>query len=73
MTPKDLNLVSYIKEMIDVCTENSIVGFAELFVYAKDNREDWFRVLCDNATLPMVQFLKSKHWELTKYKNNTEE
>ena len=47
-----------IKEMIDFCTENSIVGFAELFIYAKNNREDWFRVLCDNGTITIVQFLE---------------
>lgn len=58
---------SAIGEMIDFCIQNDIVSYAELLLFAKTNREDWFRVLCDNGTLTMVQFLKSRHWEITKY------
>lgn len=54
---------SAIGEMIEFCLQNLVDSYAELLLYAKENREDWFRVLCDNGTVTMVQFLKSKYWE----------
>lgn len=59
-----------IGEMIEFCIENSIVGYAELLLFAKNNRMDWFRVLCDSGTLTIVQFLKSHYWEITKYRES---
>lgn len=53
-----------ISEMIDFCIENGIDSFATLIVYAKENRIDWFQILCDTGTLPIVQFLKSRYWEI---------
>ena len=58
---------SAIGEMIDFCIQNCIESYAQLLLYAKDNRKDWFRVLCDNGTVTMVQFLKSRYWEIHKY------
>lgn len=58
---------SAIGEMIEFCIQNDIVSYARLLLFAKENRQDWFRVLCDNGTLTMVQFLKSHYWEITKY------
>lgn len=58
---------SAIGEMIEFCLQNRIDCYAELLLYAKNNREDWFRVLCDNGTVTIVQFLKSKYWEQNKY------
>lgn len=52
-----------IGEMLEFCTQNNVVSFAELLLYAKNNRNDWFRVLCDSATLTITQFLKSRYWE----------
>jgi len=51
-----------IGEMIDYCEENGIVSFAELLIYARSNRFDWFRVLCDNGAVITDKFLKSKAW-----------
>ena len=53
-----------IGEMIDFCEEDNIVNYAQLLMYAKANREDWFRVLCDNGTMVMKEFLKSRHWAI---------
>lgn len=53
-----------IGEMIDFCVSTGIDSYAELIIYAKNNRMDWFRILCDNGTLPVVQFLKSRYWEM---------
>lgn len=58
---------SAIGEMIEFCLQNRIDSYAELLLFAKNNREDWFRVLCDNGTVTIVQFLKSKYWEQHKY------
>lgn len=62
---------SAIGEMIDFCLQNGVVSYAQLLLFAKESRNDWFRVLCDSGTLTMVQFLKSRYWEVCKYKNNT--
>lgn len=61
-----------IGEMMDFCMQNCIDSYAELILYAKENREDWFRVLCDNGTITIVQFLKSRYWTLTKYDRGNE-
>ena len=51
-----------IGEMIDFCEENGIVSFSELLKYCRMERFDWFRVLCDNGTVVMKEYLKSKSW-----------
>lgn len=51
-----------ISEMIDFCEENAIVSYSELLKYCRMERFDWFRVLCDNGTVVMKEFLKSKSW-----------
>lgn len=58
---------SAIGEMIEFTMKNGIDSYAELLLYAKQNREDWFRVLCDTGTVTIVQFLKSKYWEQHRY------
>lgn len=51
-----------IGEMIDYCEENGIVSYSELLKYCRMERFDWFRVLCDNGTVVMKEYLKSKSW-----------
>lgn len=51
-----------IGEMIDFCVDNNIVSYSQLLIYCRSERFDWFRVLCDNGTLVMKEFLKSKEW-----------
>lgn len=51
-----------IGEMIDFCEENDIVSYSELLKYCRLERFDWFRVLCDNGTVVMKEYLKSKSW-----------
>lgn len=52
-----------IGEMIDYCRGNGIVSYAELLEYCREERFDWFRILCDNGTIVMKEYLKSKSWE----------
>lgn len=56
-----------IGEMIDFCEENDISCYADLLVWCRTNRFDWFRVLCDNGTFVVKEYLKSRTWGL---KNN---
>lgn len=51
-----------IGEMIDFCEQNDIVSYRQLLVWSRDNKFEWFRVLCDSATLVMKEYLKAKQW-----------
>ena len=51
-----------IREMILFCKENGIVSYADLLEYCSEQRFDWFRVLCDNGTVVMKEYLKSVTW-----------
>lgn len=61
-------------EMIDFCIENCIVSYSQLLIYARQERYDWFRVLCDNGTVVVKEFLKSLDWQMkTERINNSNE
>ena len=49
-------------EMIDFCKEYNIDSYSELLEYARDSRFDWFRCLCDNGTVVVKEYLKSRRW-----------
>ncbi len=51
-----------IGEMIDFCVDNGIVSYSYLLEFARMNRFDWFRILCDCGTLVMKEYLKSREW-----------
>lgn len=51
-----------IGEMIDFCVETGCYSFSTLLIYCRQSRYDWFRVLCDNGTVVMKEFLKSLEW-----------
>lgn len=53
-----------IGEMIDFCIENNIQSYSKLLEYCRMERFDWFRVLCDNGTLVMKEYLKSRSWTI---------
>ena len=57
------NTYTIIAEIIEYCQQNDIDSYAYILLYAKNNRSDWFKVLCDCGTLLIVHFLKSKLWE----------
>lgn len=56
-----------IREMINWCRDNGVFSYSQLFRYAMDNRADWFRVLCDNGTVVVKEYLKSSAWEIQYY------
>lgn len=53
-----------IGEMIDYCVENKVYSYAALLKYSRLERFDWFRILCDNGTMVMREFLKSYRWSV---------
>lgn len=59
-----------IREMIAFCDEYSIVSYSDLLEYCAKNNDSWFRVLCDNGTVVMREYLKSKDW--TERRNSEE-
>lgn len=51
-----------VRDMIAFCKANQIVSYAELLEYAAVEQDTWFRVLCDNGTVVMKEYLKSISW-----------
>lgn len=60
-----------IREMMIFCSQNGIFSYAELLEYASEERMDWFRILCDNGTIVIKEYLKSRLWT-SSYKENQE-
>jgi hypothetical protein len=58
-----------IAEMIDYCISANIYSYATLLEYCMLERSDWFRVLCDNGTVVMKEYLKSRLWTLERSRN----
>ena len=53
-----------IKEMIEYCSENNVYAYSDLLEYCMVNKFDWFRVLCDNGTIVIKEYLKSRTWKI---------
>lgn len=51
-----------IREMKDFCRDNEVFAYCDLLDYASEERADWFRILCDNGTVVMKEYLKSIYW-----------
>lgn len=52
-----------IAEMIDYVSENDIFAYSDLLEYARRDRFDWFRILCDCGTMVMKEYIKSRSWK----------
>lgn len=50
------------EEMMEFCDKYNINSFYLLSKYARKNRPDWFRILCDSGTIFIKEFLKSREW-----------
>lgn len=48
-----------ISEMISFVKEERILFFSDLLEYAASNREDWFKLLCDNSAYIMKEYIWS--------------
>lgn len=59
-----------IGEMMDFIIDSEISAYADLLVYARQFRPDWFRVLCDSGTYVIKEFIKSVSWKSTLNNDN---
>lgn len=57
-------------EMQDFCEKYKVVSFYLLSKYARENRMDWYRILCDCGSVFMREYLKSKDWSGQKGMDN---
>lgn len=49
-------------EMQDFCEQYNVMSFYLLSQYARKNRQDWYRILCDCGAVFMREYLKSRKW-----------
>jgi plasmid replication protein len=59
-----------VSEIIDFCVEKDLYSYSDLLEYARLERFDWFRVLCDNATIVVREYLKSREWTKKRLNNS---
>ena len=60
LSPTSSQRYEYIAEMQEWCRTTFCYEFCDLFEYAaKERRDDWFPLLCDNCAFVMAQFLRS--------------
>lgn len=52
-----------IQEIITWCCETECFYYSDLIRYSMENRDDWFRTLCDNGTYVVKEFLKSENFK----------
>lgn len=57
-----LDRYSAISDMQDFCDKYEIKSFGQLNKYARRNRSDWWRVLCDSGSYVMDKYIKSCQW-----------
>lgn len=60
-----------IDEILAFCEEQGILSYRALVSYCRVNRSDWFRVLCDNGSYVVKEYLRSWRWELDREKAET--
>lgn len=59
-----------IKEIIEHVKQNDLYSYSDLLDYCAMEKYDWFRVLCDNGTVVIKEYLKSRAW--TTYQRSKE-
>jgi len=53
-----------IREMVAYIEENDITCWADLFLYASQDRSDWFDALINSAAYVTKEYIKSRAWKL---------
>lgn len=57
------NKYNAIRDMIKYIDDNKVICYADLLLYASMERPDWFRSLCDNCSLVIIEYIKSRTWK----------
>lgn len=52
-----------IREILQWIEENDCDAFCDLLTYCSMFHDDWFRVLCDNSTYVVKEYLTSRTWK----------
>lgn len=60
---RDADKYGYISEMMDFVDGQGCYSFAALMRYARDNRTEWFRALCDNSAYVMKEYCKTAAYD----------
>lgn len=55
-----------IKQMMKFCKDSRCLSYSQLLEYASEYETGWFRVLCDNGTVVIKEYLKSMSWQIDK-------
>ena len=55
---------SDITEMISFIKENDIYSYAEFLEWTSVHKFDWFKLLVDNSSYVIREYLKSRYWDL---------
>lgn len=53
-----------LKDIAEFIQCNCITSYAVLFDYCAKNNDTWFRLLCDNSTYIIKEYLKSMQWQI---------
>lgn len=61
-----------LQEMMQFCIDCEVYSYSDLLEYASRERFDWFRVLCDNGTVVIKEYLKSRSWQYLQKKKPIE-
>lgn len=59
-----------IREIMEFVRKNDMYSYSDLLDYCSNEHFDWFRVLCDNGTVVIKEYLKSRAW--TTYQRSKE-
>lgn len=59
-----------IADMLDFIDNNAMYNFGDILAYSRDNRSDWFRILCDSATYVIKEYCKSRSWAIKEKNKN---
>lgn len=61
--------LALVKEMMIFCKRYDIYSFAYLLEYAAEYKPDWFKILCENSSRIMNDYLKSRRWQAIEMEN----
>lgn len=53
-----------IAEMMDFIDDNDIHNYSDLLSYCRQEKFEWFRVLCDNGTYVVREYIKSRRFRV---------
>lgn len=56
-----------VADMMDWVEENNCFSLYHLMMYARTDKPDWFRALCDSSAVVMREYLKSRKWTYEHY------